>query len=109
MHELAITQSVIAAVIEHVGSSRVSRVVIEIGALTGVAPHAVRFCFDVCAKETSLADAELEIVEVPGRMRCMDCGGEGALDSPMARCACGSFNVTLLSGRALMIREVEVF
>jgi hydrogenase nickel incorporation protein HypA/HybF len=109
MHELAVTRSIIATVIEHVGPSQVARVVIEIGALTGVAPHAVRFCFDVCAEETTLAGAELKIVEVPGRVRCRDCGGVKVLEGPIARCPCGSLHVDFLSGRELMIREVEVF
>jgi hydrogenase nickel incorporation protein HypA/HybF len=109
MHELTITRSIIAAVLEHVGPSQVSRVVIEIGVLTGLAPHAVRFCFDVCGKDTSLAGAELEIIEVEGRVRCADCGGEGAFEGPIARCRCGSLNVDFLSGRELKIREVEVF
>ncbi|HTF33674.1 MAG TPA: hydrogenase maturation nickel metallochaperone HypA [Myxococcota bacterium] len=108
MHELAITQSIIAAVTEHVGKSKVTRVVIEVGALTTVAPHAVRFCFDVCAKDTNLAGAELEIVEIAGRARCMDCGDERALESPIALCPCGSLNFDLLSGHELKIREVEV-
>ena len=108
MHELAITQGIIAAVTENIGPSKVTRVVIEVGALTSVAPHAVRFCFDVCAKDTNLAGAELEIIEVAGRARCRDCGNERVLEGPIAWCPCGSLNFDLLSGHELKIREVEV-
>ncbi len=108
MHELALTRSIIAAITEHVGKARVTRIVLEVGVLTSVSPHAVRFCFDVCAKDTNLSDAELEIVEVPGRARCRDCGEERALETPIPGCPCGSPNFDLLSGHELKIREAEV-
>ncbi len=107
MHELAITQNIIAAITAHVGELRVTRVVLELGALTTVSPHAVRFCFDVCAKDTNLSGAELEILEVPARARCRECGQERALEIPI-RCPCGSPDFDLLSGHELKIREVEV-
>ena len=108
MHELAITQRIITTVTEHIGPSKVTRIVIEVGLLTGIAPHAIRFCFDVCAKDTALEGAELEIIEVAGRARCQDCGDERVLDGPMAQCSCGSLNFDLLSGHELKIREAEV-
>jgi len=108
MHELAITENIIAQVTEHVGASKVTRVIVEVGALTSVAPHALRFSFDVSVQGTPLADAELEIIEVEGRARCRDCGNEATLESPIAVCACGSVNCDLVRGHELKIREVEV-
>ncbi len=66
MHELAITQGIVEGVIERLGPTRVSKVIVQVGALTAVAPDALRFCFDLCAKDTSLDGAELEIREMPG-------------------------------------------
>ena len=108
MHELAITQSIIAVVTEQIGLSRVTRVAIEVGALTGVSPHAVRFCFDVCTKDTRLAGAALEIIEIAGHARCRDCAKERSLDDLVSWCACGSLNFDLLGGHELKVREVEV-
>jgi hypothetical protein len=45
---------------------RIARVTLEIGELAGVNVDALRFCFDVCATETVLAGAQLDIVRVPG-------------------------------------------
>jgi hydrogenase nickel incorporation protein HypA/HybF len=67
MHELAITESLVDCVSENVGDARVLRVVVEIGKLTAVAPSAVRMCFELCAADTPLEGAELEIVEMPGQ------------------------------------------
>lgn len=108
MHELAITESIVAAVAEHVGDVRVMRVQVIIGKLSGVVPDAVRFCFDVCTEGTSLAGARLDVVEAEGRAQCRECGAEVTLHDIIALCACGSANLDVLSGQELKITEVEV-
>jgi len=108
MHELGITRSVVAICSEQAGGGRVSRVRLEIGRLSAVLPEAVRFCFDVCTQDTPLADAELEIVEVEGRGRCLDCGREFALDQPFGTCDCGSHAIKCIAGQELNIKEMEV-
>jgi hydrogenase nickel incorporation protein HypA/HybF len=108
MHELAITESVVEAVAERVGDAKVTRVVLEIGMLSGVLPDALRFCFDFCTEATVLQGAALEIIEIPGRGHCQDCNTEVALEGPVALCTCGSANLEFLSGQELRIREVEL-
>jgi Hydrogenase/urease nickel incorporation, metallochaperone, hypA len=60
MHELAITESVVEAVAERVGDARVTRVVLEIGMLSGVLPDALRFCFDLCTEARFTENLRLE-------------------------------------------------
>jgi len=108
MHELAITESIVAGVSECANGSRVIRVMLHVGKLSGVVPDAVRFCFDVCCKGTALEGAELQIVEIEGRARCRDCGREIEIDNLIALCACGSADLEVLSGEELKIKEVEV-
>src|SRR5262249_39320975 len=90
------------------GMGHVTRVVMEIGKLSAVLPDAVRFCFDLCSEGTVVAGAELEIVELPGRARCRECGGEMTLEQPFGRCDCGSTDLEWLSGEELRIKEFEV-
>lgn len=108
MHELAITESTVAGVSEQVGDARVTRVVLEIGRLSGIVPDAIRFCFDLCAEGTTLAGAELEIVPIAGHARCRDCGAEADVDDLLDLCPCGSADLELRRGQELRIREVEV-
>ena len=103
MHELGIAQEIVRTVAEATGPGRVRRIVLEIGALSLVLPDALRFCFDLAAAETSLAGAELAIVETPGRARCRACGGEVTLQRPFGRCACGESDLDWLSGDELTI------
>jgi hydrogenase nickel incorporation protein HypA/HybF len=66
VHELALIESLIDAVEEQVKDARVWSVCLEVGRLACAAPEALKFCFEVCTRGTSLEGAELEIVEVDG-------------------------------------------
>jgi len=108
MHELGIAQEVVAIVSERAGEARVARVVLEIGRHALVLPDSIRFCFDLCCEGTVLEGARLEIIEVPGRARCRDCGAEFSLDGPFGLCSCGSANLLWLAGDEIEIKEMEV-
>jgi hydrogenase nickel incorporation protein HypA/HybF len=108
MHEMAITESVVAAVSERIGPERAVRVVLEIGQLSGVVPDALRFCFEICAKDTVLDGAALEIREIAGRAHCAACDADFAIDALVGLCACGSPELAIVTGRELRIKEVEV-
>jgi hydrogenase nickel incorporation protein HypA/HybF len=73
-----------------------------------VLPDALRFCFDVCTRGTSIEGATLEIADVPGRGACRDCGGEIDLADPWTRCPCGSARVDVIRGEELRLEAVEV-
>jgi hydrogenase nickel incorporation protein HypA/HybF len=108
MHELAITESIVAAVTERMPGVEVRRVHLAIGRLSGVVPDAVRFCFDLVTAGTALDGAVLEIDEPGGRVSCRRCGAEFDCDEVLALCPCGSADVELLQGRELRVRSVEV-
>ena len=108
MHELGITEEIVALVVEHARGARVIAVVLEIGKLTAVLPEAVRFCFELCSAGTVLEGARLEIIETPGRARCRACGTEVVLERPFGFCDCGGTDLEWLSGEELRVKEMEV-
>jgi hydrogenase nickel incorporation protein HypA/HybF len=109
MHELSITRSVVAIVAEKAAGQRVTRVRLEIGCLSAVMPDAIRFCFDICAADTPVAGAALEIDEIPGMGCCNDCGTQVGLSALIGRCPnCGAANLRLVAGQELNIKEMEV-
>ena len=75
MHELAITQSVVDAVLERTGDRHVSVVRLRVGRLSGVVPDAMRFCFELVTAGTAARGRR------PGDRRA---GGAGALPRPAA-------------------------
>jgi hydrogenase nickel incorporation protein HypA/HybF len=108
MHELGIVCELVELATARAGGARVTRVVFEIGRLSGVLPDAVAFSFDLVAEGTPVQGAVLEIVEIPGRARCSLCRVETALSHPYGRCECGSTELQILAGQELKIRRLEV-
>lgn len=112
MHELGITQSIVeiaANAARAQGATRVSSVTVEIGALAGVVPDAVEFCFEACSAGTLLQGSRLEIRFVPGRGRCGTCGAECPLDTHTFVCpACGALGLERLAGEELRVIELEI-
>jgi hydrogenase nickel incorporation protein HypA/HybF len=108
MHELSIANSIVEICAGRAGDARVIRVRLEIGQLAAVMPDAVRFCFDVCARNTVLEGAVLEIHEIAGRALCRDCGNEVVLEELVGRCACGSANLRVIAGEELKVKEMEL-
>ncbi len=123
MHELGITQNIVAIVTEHAKGAKVQRVLLEIGKLSAIMPDAIRFCFDIlsaimpdairfcfdiCTQSTVLEGAMLEILEIPGLGICRQCGAEIYLDKPYGICKCGSVQLDLIAGEELKIKEIEI-
>lgn len=109
MHELGITRNIVAIVSEHAGDKLVKRVAIDIGKLSAIMPDSIRFCFDVCSKDTQLEKAILEINEIPGLGRCEECGAEIELKQVFGRCHCGCKRITCIAGKDMKIKEMEVY
>jgi hydrogenase nickel incorporation protein HypA/HybF len=108
LHELAIVEGVIDSVTERLPDAKITCVRLEIGALSGVVPGALRFSFELATEGTALQGADLEIAEIEGRCRCRACGAEFAPGGPVLLCGCGSPDVEVLAGQDLKIASVKV-
>jgi hydrogenase nickel incorporation protein HypA/HybF len=108
MHELAITQNIVAIVAEAAKGRRVTRVTLEVGKLSGVMSDAIAFCFEVVAQGTSLEGASLEIREIDGRARCETCGLEFEAESLFSPSPCGSHRSKRIRGEELIVKSMEM-
>lgn len=112
MHELSLTETIVKILTEESrkqGFRRVKRVVLEIGALSGVEPDSIGFCFDVVAENTVAQGAELQIRRDAARGTCGECGHVTVVERLPAECAkCGGFALALEGGNEMMITELEV-
>ena len=109
MHELAIAQGIVEACSERAGDSRVIRVTVEIGALSCVMDEALRFSYEIAAAGGPLESAALEIVRVPARSRCRDCGATVEMNDILCSCTCGSVNLDPpIGGDQLRLRSMEI-
>jgi hydrogenase nickel incorporation protein HypA/HybF len=108
VHELAIIEGVVDQVTQRLPDAKVTCVRLEIGALSGVVPDALLFCFDLATEGTNMQGARLEITETSGRCRCRACGAEYEPDGQILLCPCGSAEAQVLAGEELMITSVQV-
>jgi hydrogenase nickel incorporation protein HypA/HybF len=107
MHELAIAESVVDAVLARTGDQQVTAVRLRIGRLSGVVRDSLEFCFELATAGTPLEGATLEVEEPPGRLHCRTCGDESPRDDLILLCECGSADVEVVSGRELEIISVR--
>lgn len=113
MHELGIAEAALRQTLAHAHEARarhVARVVLRIGAVSGVDPEAFRFAFDALLPGTIAEGATLEINVVPARVRCPTCAQDFAPgDDFIFNCpACQRVCTELTSGRELELCQLEV-
>lgn len=112
MHEMALTESLVALVEEaasDTGFDRARTVVVEIGTLSAVDPEAIRFCFEAVSRGTVAEGARLEIRLIPGSGWCLDCGKMVPLTERFGACPdCGGSHVQMCAGNELRLKEVEI-
>jgi hydrogenase nickel incorporation protein HypA/HybF len=111
MHEMGITQSILAASFDaatNAGMTRITEIRINVGDLTETMDFALEFAFEALTPETMAEGATLVITKVPAKSRCNECGLEYEHDRFQMLCpTCGSMNVELLQGRELSITSIE--
>ena len=91
------------------GAARVTAVRIELGQLSQVEREALAFCFDAVARGGLANGAALEIECTPGAAWCMPCGAQVPLAKLGDPCPhCGGWQLTVVAGEAMRVREIEV-
>lgn len=112
MHEMALCEGIIGIVEDEARKrsfSRVKVVCLEIGALSHVAPEAMRFCFEAVAARTIAHGARLEIIETAGIAWCMACSESVEVRQRYAPCpSCGSYQLQVTGGEEMRVKELEV-
>lgn len=110
MHELAITESIIAiaeTAARENGAAHITRIKVRIGEFTGIVREALEFCFEVARQGTLAETATLEVEVVPLRKRCSACDkiSEGGFDFFCPDCR---MPVEILAGRELQIDFIDL-
>jgi hydrogenase nickel incorporation protein HypA/HybF len=113
LHELSIAVALLEGVSEEaqrLGICRVDAVRVRIGALSGVAPDALSFSWELAAQGTIAAGSRLDIETVPLAIRCSACGDESTppVATGLACTRCGSGPTTIVRGRELQLIAMEV-
>ncbi len=112
MHEMSLCENVLQIVLDNAksqGFTRVKTVWLEIGALSGVEIEAMRFCFDAVTRGSLADSAKLQIIEVPGKAWCLQCARVVQANKRFDACRdCGSYQLQVVAGDQMRIKELEV-
>lgn len=113
MHEISIANSLIELacdVAESHHASRIDRLHIQVGALSGVVADALRFSFELAAEGTLCEGAILEIECVPVVVHCPECDESKTLSNAYCFACpdCGCATADIRAGRELDLISVEL-
>lgn len=117
MHEFSLAQSVYDTTISIARKHKVKqirKVVLKFGIFALIQEEQFRFCFDLIKTDSKLtAKADLEILWVPGELKCLECDFKGEVSSfpqehqelaPIFQCpSCKSFSTEIISGTETII------
>lgn len=113
MHELGVVLEVVKTVEqfaeENNVSSKIEKLVLQIGELSSIIPKYVEAVYPAAVDGTILQNTKLEIEVMPANARCKECTKVYNAVEHRAICPkCGGKDVELLSGREFFIKEIAV-
>ncbi|MBQ6813531.1 MAG: hydrogenase maturation nickel metallochaperone HypA [Methanobrevibacter sp.] len=119
MHELAMAQGILNAVIDTAEANdaiAVTEIFIEIGRLAMLNPEQLKFMLGVLCQDTLAEDAEIMIENIDVEIKCHNCGFEGIADvddsdhyAPMILCPeCGTHRVEVLNGKDVTVKNISI-
>lgn len=113
MHELSIALQLLDQVTEITrqhGDARVHKIMVRIGALSGVVPDALATAFTLARANTGYANTELELEEVPVAIFCARCMVDATVATPqwLGCPTCGALSAKVVRGRELEIAALEL-
>lgn len=114
MHEFAIAQGLVKAVLAEMRKHRVRpgalrAAKIAIGAMHQVLPGTLTFAYETLVQDTPAAGSKLKLRHVPVTAHCAACGWQGPLTMPLFLCdACQARDVETLTGMELHLERLEV-
>jgi len=113
MHEFSIVSSLMMIIEEEAakhGATKVTKVVLGVGKLSGVEPDLLQIAFDTFKEKTICEDAELVIEIEDVKILCEECGAESTMGERLSRkCpACGSLKTRIVGGQDLYLKSLEM-
>jgi hydrogenase nickel incorporation protein HypA/HybF len=112
MHELSIAMSIVKIAEDEtakVKADKVSKIELEIGALSGIELDSLNFVWEMAVKDSVLENAEKKIIIIHGKGKCVDCDTEFEMENIYDCCPkCNSNFKGILQGKELKVKSLEI-
>ena len=112
MHELSVCQALVRQlrdIAREQHAIRITRVIVQIGPLSGVEPELLRHAYPIASAGSPAADATLVLEPLPIRVHCENCGADSDASANRLLCGvCGDYRTRLISGDELLLASVEL-
>lgn len=90
-------------------ATAVDRILLRVGALSGVEPPLLLRAFEIARMGTLAENAELEIEEGPVVVKCQECGGSSVVPVNRLLCTyCGEWKVNVTEGEELLLLSLDL-
>jgi hydrogenase nickel incorporation protein HypA/HybF len=112
VHELSVVESLLSVALEHGEKARATRILkihVVVGDLSGVVDDYVSLYFRFLSEKTIASGADVVFRHTPARLRCRSCGtvfSPGKLDFHCP--GCNGQQVDIIGGRELYVDSLEV-
>jgi len=112
MHEFSITQSMLSLALEKADeakASKITKINVVLGELSGVVVECVQFYFDFLSKDTIASGASLSFERTPTKLRCRTCESVFPPGNHNWSCPdCQEASIEIVSGRECYMESIEV-
>lgn len=112
MRELSVCQALVRlleGLAQEHSASRVCRVTVRIGVLSGVEAEALHRAYPIASAGTRAEGSTLQIENMPARVECPSCGTESHVESSRLVCGlCGNWRTRLISGGELVLVSADL-
>ena len=112
MHELPIVMSILSMAIgeaKRVQKSKITKIDLCIGGLSGIVPECVQVEFDIISRGTIAAEAGLSFNRPPSILHCRNCNTSYSPENFHLACPnCREQKFEIISGRECKLESIEV-
>ena len=112
MHEYSVVQALleqIEDVAEQNEASKVTKIVVKIGVMSGIEAHLLEIAFNTFKEKTICDGAEFVMNIQTLKIRCNSCLRESELEKIHYCCqVCGSTDITVIDGEDMFLMSLEM-
>ncbi len=112
MHEYSVVQALleqIEDIAEQNGASKVTKIIVKIGVMSGIEAHLLEIAFNTFKEKTICDGAEFVMNIQPLKIRCNSCNKESELEKIHYCCQfCESTDVAVIDGEDMFLMSLEM-